>query len=436
MTLNEIQLDSLPKPELSRYEKLNPEIHAGLSKIGKKLHGNKIYHISSTATGGGVAELLRSQIPYEKSLGLDSRWFVIEAPRSFFEITKKIHNLFQGKPGFLSKKEKQQYLEENGRLGKDMAKILSREKTGGIVIIHDPQPLAIREYIPKNFYVISRLHIDLSSPNTSIVEFMRPFLSSVDMTIVSNKDFVKCMPWLPPRKIRIISPAIDPFTDKNRSLSRDLAKEMMVQYGINPDRFTISQISRFDTWKDPLGVIKAYYLAKNKIPELQLVLVGFFEAQDDPESADVFNEVKKHSKADPDIHLFYNMNQLQPKDASDDLFINALQLMSDVVIQASTREGFGLTITEAMWKARPVIARKTSGPMIQIKDGQTGFLVVSPETIAKKIIHLHDEPRLGIKIGKKAAMSVKKKFLMPRFVYDNAKIYQKSLEPVHNLTAN
>src|SRR3989338_6367488 len=405
MTLNEIQLDSLPKPELSRYEKLNPEIHAGLSKIGKKLHGNKIYHISSTATGGGVAELLRSQIQYEKSLGLDSRWFVIEAPRSFFEITKKIHNLFQEKPG-------------------------------GIVIIHDPQPLAIREYIPKNFYVISRLHLDLSSPNTSIVEFMRPFLSSVDMTIVSNKDFVKCMPWLPPRKIRIIYPAIDPFTDKNRSLSRDLAKEMMVQYGINPDRFTISQISRFDTWKDPLGVIKAYYLAKNKIPELQLVLVGFFEAQDDPESADVFNEVKKHSKADPDIHLFYNMNQLQPKDASDDLFINALQLMSDVVIQASTREGFGLTITEAMWKARPVIARKTSGPMIQIKDGQTGFLVVSPETIAKKIIHLHDEPRLGIKIGKKAAMSVKKKFLMPRFVYDNAKIYQKSLEPVHNLTAN
>jgi trehalose synthase len=229
------------------------------------------------------------------------------------------------------------------------------------------------------------------------------------------------LPWIEPAKIKVIYPAIDPFSEKNKLISSAAAKKIISRHGINPNKPTISQVSRFDPWKDPLGVITAYRFAKKEIPSLQLVLSGFFEAQDDPEAILIFEQVKKQTAGDPDIHLFYDKKQL--KKTSVNIFVNALQTASDIIIQASIREGFGLTITEAMWKEKPIIARKNSGSSLQIKNNKNGILVNSPDEIGKAIIHLFQNKKLKNRIGKAAKLSVRQNFLIQRFVSDNLKLY-------------
>lgn len=418
--LAEVKSSAFPKNKLIAYKKIDPKSYRSISKIAKKIRKKTIIHVNATPNGGGVAEILRSQIPIEKSFGLESRWLVIKTGKKFFNATKKIHNLLQGKPGFLSEKEKKLYLFVNGQLKKQLSKFLKQFKSG-IVIIHDPQPLLLFGAIPKNFSSVLRLHIDFSSPNPSALEFLRPFIINYGSVIISNKDYLPSFPWLKKSKTKIIYPAIDPFSEKNKPMSKTIAEKIIAQHGINPTNPIISQISRFDAWKDPMGVIKSYYLAKNKIPNLQLALIGFFESQDDPEAVSIFKKIKKYAKNDPDIHLFYSPRQL--KNISDDILINAMQTASQAIIQASIREGFGLTITEAMWKEKPVIARITSGSLLQIKNNKNGILINSPEETAEAVIRLLENKKLREKLGKSAKLSAKKRFLMPRFVLDNMKFY-------------
>lgn len=410
---------------LRRYRELNPRLYKSLVWAAGKIRGRIIIHINSTPYGGGVAELLRSEVPLENSLGLKSHWLVSEAPRQFFIVTKKIHNFLQGGSGMLSEKERMFYLSVNHQLGQSLQKFLRRFESG-IVVVHDPQPLPLVRAIPSGFVPLLRLHLDLTAPNPAVLDSIRPFIVEYQQVILSNEIYQTSLPWLKKSRIKIILPAINPFSEKNKPMSRIAAENVLQRFGINCSRPIIAQVSRFDNWKDPLGVIQAYYLAKNKIPDLQLVLAGFEIAQDDPEAIVVFKRVKKHARGDLDIHLFSSPKQLE--DISNDIFINALYTASTVVIQKSIREGFGLTITEAMWKGRSVVAGMTSGAMAQIKNGINGILVSSPEEAARAIVRLLKSDALRERLGRKAEQAVKQKFLFPRLALDMLRIYISNLK--------
>lgn len=406
------------------YKNFAPQIYKSILKISRKLKGRTIIHINATPVGGGVAEILNSQIPLERSLGLKSYWLTIKAPDQFFDITKKIHNLLQGKNDVLTRKERDFYCEVNKRLGKSLQNFC-RRFSKSIIIVHDPQPLPIIDFIPKNCFPILRLHIDLLTPNVMMKENLRPFIVRYPIVILSNHDYQVSFPWFERSKIKIIPPAIDPLSKKNRPMNLEIAQQIIGQFGINCAKPIITQVSRFDPWKDPLGVVKAYRCAKTKIPNLQLVLAGFFMAKDDPEAIAVFKKVRKNTKDDPNIFLFADIKKL--KNISNDIFINALYTISDVMIQKSIREGFGLTMTEAMWKEKAMVAGKTSGSLLQIKNGKTGILVSSSKETAKAIVRLLRNKKMRDQLGKAARKSVKQKFLFPRFLLDNLKIYQSAL---------
>lgn len=419
--LVEIPLNKYTDSQIKRYEELDRRIFKKISETAKEINKKNIIHLSATPLGGGVAELLKSQIPFERTLNLNSYWLVIKAPFKFFVITKKIHNLLQGAGGFLTKEEKNFYLEINNQLAKSLKKFCQRFSSG-VIVIHDPQPLPIIQFIPRNFFSILRFHLDLLTPNVLTMEFLKPFIEKYQKIILSSKEYLNSMPWLKKSKLKIIMPAIDPFSEKNRQINIESAKVILQEFGINPSRPIITQVSRFDSWKNPLDVVMAYYLAKNKIPELQLILAGLFLAEDDPEAMAVFKEVKKHARGDPDIHFFTNPQKL--KEVGNDTFINALYTASTLTIQNSIREGFGLTITEAMWKEKTVVVRPTSGSKIQIKNNKNGVLAFSTEEIAKVIVRLIKNKRLRERLGRAARQSVKKRFLLPRFVLDNLKVYK------------
>lgn len=418
--LQEAELFSLPL-NIGERRALNPKIFKNITRLARKIKGETIIHINATTRGGGVAEMLQSQAPFERALGLNSHWLVIKAPYRFFRITKKIHNLLQGKPGFLTDEEKSFYLSKNRELGESLKNYCKNLKPG-IIFVHDPQPAPLIQAVPAGFFPVLRLHIDISSPNPTTLEFLKPFVMQYKYVILSSKNYIFPMNWLPALKTRIIVPAIDPFSQKNKQMNFLSACNILEKFGINPQHPIVSQISRFDPWKDPLGVIHAYYLAKNKIRNLQLILVGLMAAKDDPEAAEIFEKVKKHAKGDPDIFLFSNPKELD--DITNDVFVNAVYTASDIIVQKSIREGFGLTITEAMWKEKPVIAGKTCGSILQIKNKKNGVLVNSPEETAKFIVYLLRNKKLCEKLGRAARQSVKKKFLFSRSILEHLKVYQ------------
>lgn len=401
------------------YQKITPKIFKQSVNLAKKLRGKKIIHINSTQLGGGVSELLRSQTPLEKSLGLDSHWFIIKAPIQFFKITKKIHNLLQGESGTLKDSEKYFYLKWlHGQIAPSFKKIISQERPD-ILVIHDPQPLPLIDYVPKKSIPILRIHIDLSNPNPNILKFLQPLIEKYKLVIFSHTSYRPS--WLSSVKSKIIIPAINPFTEKNKPMAKAKAEKILSLYNINPNQPIVSQVSRFDPWKDPLGTMQAYYLAKNKITNLQLILAGLFQAYDDPQAVEIFKKVKKQAASDPDIFLFADPSHLQ--DISNDLFINAVYTASTVIIQKSIKEGFGLTVTEAMWKSKPVIGGQTKGIALQIKHGQNGFLVSSPQEAAQELVRLLKDKELRKKIGQLAHQTVKEKFLLSRFISDHLEVY-------------
>lgn len=396
---------------------ITDELYQEIEDLSKKFKGLKVAHVNATPRGGGVAEILKALTPLMKGIGLRVSWHVIPPGEKFFKLTKEIHNALQGKRfslDFSSRKMYQRYSEKAAEMMLDM--------NPDVWIIHDPQPVGVVQYLSdRDFYpLISRIHIDTTSPNPEAWNFIRSFLLEYDRVIFSTKEFVN--EDISFKDVEIFSPAIDPLSEKNKPLPVEEAQTILKNFGIDVDRPVVSDILRFDPWKDPLGVVKSYRLAKKEIPDLQLALVGLFLARDDPRAARIYEEVKEKTKGDPDVHLFSDPNRLGS--LSVDRFVNAFQGGSDVVIQKSIREGFGLVVTEAMWKGQPVIGGNAGGIKLQIDDGENGFLVSSPEEASKRIVELLKNDKLREKLGKEAKETVREHFLLPRLLKDYLELFK------------
>jgi trehalose synthase len=367
------------------------------------LQGKRILHLSATAFGGGVSEILYTLIPLMADVGLDVEWQVIYGREEFFNATKVMHNALQG--------NQQDLTTEQWDIWRHYNEINARELPDGwdAIIVHDPQPAAIASLVPtKSRHWIWRCHIDLSTPNPATLEVLLPYLDHYPAAVFHLPDYV------PPSidgRARIVPPAIDPLAPKNMAFSPDDAVYICGQFGIDVERPVLCQVSRFDPWKDPLGVIDAYRIVKAKMPEVQLALVGSM-ATDDPEGWDYYNATVAHADGDPDIHILNNFNNVGA------IEVNAFQSHADILIQKSTREGFGLTVSEAIWKARPFIGGDVGGIPLQITDGESGFLVRSSEECGQRALEILADPGLGKRLGRAGKESVRRRFLSPRLLRD------------------
>jgi trehalose synthase len=369
-----------------------------LCLLAEKLDGKSIQNINSTAVGGGVAEILSRMLPLLKQLGVQTRWDVIKGNERFFLITKKFHNALHGVPEEISPEELDFFLEVNRQNAEEMA------LDGDVFFIHDPQPVAlIEEKLKRGMKWIWRCHIDFTHPQPDIWDFLERFIEGYDAAVFSAPAFSRP---LPVRQV-LISPSIDPLSDKNRELEESVVTEVCERFGLDRGRPMICQISRFDYLKDPLGVIKVYQLVKKRT-DCQLVLAGG-GATDDPEGLKVLEEVKAAADSDPDIHVLF----LPP---ASDIEINALQRASTVVLQKSLREGFGLTVAEALWKSRPVVASAVGGIPLQIAHKYSGLLTHSVEGTAYWIKQLLNEPEYARRLGENGHQHIKNNFLITRHI--------------------
>jgi trehalose synthase len=375
----------------------------------ERLKGKRILHVSATAFGGGVSEILYTLIPLMIDVGLDCEWHVIYGREEFFNATKVMHNALQGNP--------QDLTEEQWEVWERYNKINAEQLSDGwdVCIVHDPQPAALASLVPGNARNwIWRCHIDLSTPNPATVARLLPYLQHYPASVFHLQQYV---PDGIDGHAHIVPPAIDPLAPKNMAFSPEDAVYICDQFGIDVDRPLLCQVSRFDPWKDPLGVIDAYRIVKEGMPDVQLALVGSM-ATDDPEGWDFFNSTVAHADGDPDIHILNNLNNVGA------IEVNAFQSYSDVVIQKSTREGFGLTVSEAIWKARPFIGGDVGGIPLQIADGESGFLVSTVEECAARALEILRDPTLGKRLGRAGKERVRQRFLTPRLLRDWLKIFE------------
>src|SRR3954451_889589 len=352
-----------------------------IRRLAAQLEGKRLLHLSATAFGGGVAEILYALVPLMRDAGLDAEWRIIRGADEFFGATKTIHNALQGSPQGLSAEQQEvfrRYNEENAR---------ELEDDYDFVIVHDPQPAFVIDHFPSSLERwIWRCHIYLSTPNQSVLDFLLPALGRYDAAIFHMSEYVPSAPGLPPSYIW--PPAIDPLTPKNMALSPEDAAYIVDQFGIDVERPLLTQVSRFDPWKDPLGVIDAYRIVKAEHPEVQLALVGSM-AHDDPEGWDYYNQTVAYADGDPDIYILSNLNNVGSVE------VNAFQVHSRVVLQKSIREGFGLTVSEALWKGRPTVAGGGGGAGVRVLDGETGRLVDSPQECAEACLEALRDPDLA-----------------------------------------
>lgn len=366
--------------------------------LAEKLRGKSVQNINSTAVGGGVAEILRRMIPLFRELRVNAWWDVIKGDDRFFHITKKIHNSLHGVDLELTKEEFDYFLQVNRENSYEISNY------GDIIFIHDPQPIALVERkreIGKKW--IWRCHIDFTSPKSETWEFLKNFIEKYDCEVFSAPAFSR------KNSIRqvLISPSIDPLSDKNKELPKEKINEICERFRLDRERPIVTQISRFDYLKDPIGVIKAYRLVKEHI-DCQLVLAGG-GATDDPEGMKVLEEVKNEAGGDRDIHVLF----LPP---GSDIEINALQRASTVILQKSLREGFGLTVAEALWKEKPVIASAVGGIPLQIAHKYSGILTHSIEGTAFWIKQLINEPNFAKRLGKNGKEHIRNNFLITRHI--------------------
>jgi trehalose synthase len=367
--------------------------------LADKVRGRRILHVNSTRVGGGVAEILRSLVPLLQDIGVEARWEVITGTEDFFAVTKAFHNALQGEEQDLTPEMLETYREINRQNAQGLA------LNADYVIIHDPQPAALILQKPEGGRWIWRCHIDISHPQRKVWNFLRQYVVQYDGAIFSLPRFAQRLP-IPQF---LIYPSIDPLSDKNRELSPGEQEKILDRLRIPRDKPLLLQVSRFDRFKDPLGVIQAYRLAK-KHHDVRLILAGG-GATDDPEGEKVLAEVRQAARNDPDILIL-----LLPPDANVE--INALQRAATIILQKSLREGFGLTVAEAMWKGKPVIGGFAGGITVQLVYGVTGFTVNSPEGAAFRIHHLLDNPDLMDKMGEDAREYVRRNFLITRHLGD------------------
>jgi len=385
---------------LSAYERIvGPSAITQLYRLGKRLKGRRIVHVNSTREGGGVAEILDWMVPLMCEVGLNASWEVIRGTEEFFEVTKNIHNGLQGRPVDISHRDWKIFQDVNEA---NMDRLRPILKSADIVVVHDPQPAFLLPLCEgRKGKWIWRGHIDISRPFRPVWKVLRTMLEKYDGSIFSMCEFAQSLPHTQ----FIVTPSIDPLSPKNRDLEPAECETVRSRFGLDPDRPLLVQISRFDRFKDPVGVIQAYRLVRKVLP-IQLVLAGG-SATDDPEGKAVLEDVLEAAGDDPDVHVL----DLPPTAHET---INALQRLADIILQKSTREGFGLTVTEGMWKGKPVIGGDTGGIRLQVVNHYTGFLVNTPEGAAHRIRYLlHHRERIG-EMGKDAREFVRENFLLTR----------------------
>jgi trehalose synthase len=373
--------------------------------LAEPIAGKKVVHLSATAFGGGVAEINYTLIPLMQDAGLEVEWRIIRGAEEFFNVTKTIHNALQGDPTGLTPEMEEtfkRYQELNaGELDAD---------DYDFVVVHDPQPVGMIDHFPDSSAKwIWRGHIDFSEPNQSVLDFLLPSIRRYDAAIFHLAEYVPRAQGLP--ECYIWPPAIDPLAPKNMALSPEDAAYIVDQFGIDAERPLLTQVSRFDPWKDPLGVIDAYRIVKKRFPEVQLALVGSM-AHDDPEGWEYYNRTVAYADNDPDIYILSNLNNVGSVE------VNAFQVASAAVIQKSIREGFGLTVSEALWKARPTVAGNVGGIRSQIQNGETGWLVASAEECAEACIEILRDPKEARVRSLKGKEFVRRHFLTPRLLRD------------------
>ena len=380
---------------------LMEEIH----RLAESLAGARVVHISATAFGGGVAEINYTLVPLMADAGLAVEWRIMHGAEEFYNVTKAMHNALQGDPRSLTSDEKAIFARYNAENAAQFP-----ETDYDFVIVHDPQPAAMIDAFPnRSAKWIWRGHIDFSTPNQDVFDVLLPSLRRYDASIFHMPDYAPRGAGL--ARTVIWPPAIDPLQPKNMALSPEDAAYIVDQFGIDVERPLLTQVSRFDPWKDPLGVIDAYRIVKRRFPDVQLALIGSM-AHDDPEGWEYYTRTVEHADGDPDVYILSNMNYVGGVE------VNAFQVHSDAVVQKSTKEGFGLTVTEALWKARPVVAGRVGGIVAQIEDGETGWLVDTVEECAEACIEILRDRAEARRRALKGKEYVRRHFLTPRLLRD------------------
>lgn len=391
-----------------------------IERVSASLRGIRVLHINSTKYGGGVAEVLNSMVPLMRSVGIDVRWEVLKGDASFFEITKTIHNALQGNMSVsISAEQLEHYV--------DVVLSNSDVLSGGpdIVVIHDPQPLPLvelKDVIGGKW--IWRCHIDLSSPNMRVWDIIRKWVMKFDAVIFTLKEFMHEDFSSEGVRTYFIPPSIDPLSDKNRELSVEEVLNVLEAFDVDPNRPVIGQVARFDPWKDPIGVVDTYWLVKEKIPDVQLVIIGSF-ANDDPEGREWWKKTVDYVGGDPDAHVLTDLDGVGARE------VNAFQRAMSVAMQLSIREGFGLAVSEALWKGVPVVARGSGGIKLQVIDGVTGYLIDDVAEAADKITYLLRRAWISRVLGVNGREHVRKNFLITTYLLRYLRIFSELLKPKH-----
>jgi trehalose synthase len=382
-----------------------------LRDAARPLGGLRVLNVSSTAYGGGVSELLHTQVPLMNDLGVATTWVVIEGSDRFFNVTKGVHNALQGAETQLDDDMRETYWERMHANAAEMPDDYD------LVVVHDPQPVAMLQVLEERSHRkgrwVWRCHIDLSAPYRPVWDFFEPIVNRYDAAIFTAEEYVQ--PGVQGPMRAFIPPSIDPLSPKNAPMMEAAWRGVLTPFGVDPDRPLIAQVSRFDPWKDPLGVIDAFRLIRREVPDVQLVMVGSL-AHDDPEGMRYLDLTTEHTAGDPDIHLLTNLSGV------GDSAVNAFQRASDIIIQKSLREGFGLVVAEGLWKWKPVVGGDVGGIRLQIEDGVSGYLVNGIGDCAERVVELLRDPDKRTAMGEAGRQRVRDRFLCLREIEDTFRL--------------
>jgi len=406
-----LQLVDVGPQSLEKYEPIaGRDAVDELRQLTAPLRGSRVAHISATPYGGGVSELLRSLVPLYRALDIAADWLVISGSHEFFQVTKSFHNALQGAAFELTDEAKQTYLSHSARIASAL------EERYDVIVVHDPQPAALRALRePAGARWIWRCHIDTSTPDPAVLAFLQPFIAAYDALVFTMDEFVP--EALRRLRIAIMPPGIDPLSPKNMTAPSDLCQQIVEWSGVHLDRLLISQVSRFDPWKDPLGVIEVYRRVREALPGTQLALLGQM-ALDDPEGWAMYRDIVAETQADPDIHVLTNFTGV------GNMEVNAFQCCSNVVLQKSLKEGFGLVVSETLWKGTPVVAGRAGGIPLQMPEGTGGYLIDSIDECVEKAVRLLRDPREGEALGAAGRAHVREHFLITRLLADELRLLQ------------
>ncbi|MGB2711028.1 MAG: glycosyltransferase [Conexibacter sp.] len=403
-----IQRVELKRKRLDRYRALaGEEAIEEIRTLAHELRGLRVIELSSTATGGGVAEMLSSLVPLERDVGLAATWAVVAGDPAFFEVTKKLHNGMQGMEVALTPEEQNEYVRHNERYARAL------DDAWDVVIVHDPQPAALRSYARDGrSRWIWRCHVDSSTPHLPTWELLRRHVERYDRAVFTLREFVPPDLAVP---TSLLVPAIDPLSSKNRALPGYLARETVAELGVDLERPLLLQVSRFDPWKDPLGVIAVWRRAREALPALQLALVGSM-ATDDPEGWRIYEAIAHETAGEDACYLFTDQMGVTSHE------VNALQRVADIAIQKSVREGFGLIVSETQWKGTALVAGRAGGIPLQLEDGVTGRFADTVDAFAARVVELLEDPASAHAMGTAGIRRVRERFLLPRLLRDQLRL--------------